>query len=67
MIEKIKEFKNDVEEVYNGIDETLSEAKFWPIWYFVKGHIIGCVIIYWLLVITATVTHKKWGLIDGES
>lgn len=67
MIEKIKEFKNDAEEVYEGIEETLSQAKFWPVWYFLKVHIIGCVIIYWLLTIGAGITHKKWDLVDRES
>ena len=67
MLEKIKDFKNDAEEVYEGIDGTLINSKYWPVWYFIKGHVIGCVIIYWLLIVGAGITHKKWGLVDRES
>lgn len=67
MIEKIKAFKEDAEEVYEGIDGTLINSKYWPVWYFIKGHIIACVGIYWILILGSAITHKKLGFIDRES
>ena len=62
----IKKFKEDLKNIAIGIEDTLDGTTFWPLWYFIKGHIIGCVIIYWLLVIGAAITGKKWDLVEKD-
>ena len=62
----IKNLKEDYVKICVGIEETLDDTVLWPFWYFIKGHIIGCVIVYWLIVIGAAITGKKWDLVERD-
>ena len=62
----IKTLKEDYVKIHDGIDDVLMDTVLWPVWYFIKGHIEGCVIVYWFFIITALITKKKWSLVERD-
>ena len=66
MLEKIKNWFDEVIEDIIQISDAIGNTKHWCLFAFLKGHVIGCVIIYWLIVLSALVTGKVWNLEDRD-
>lgn len=64
MLKKFKNWLDEVVEDMEQISDAISNTKHWCLFAFLKGHVEGCVVVYWVIILSALITRKKWDLVD---